>query len=109
MVRRTTARKVEGGKASLYKCIRPSAAAQLFAEGLSISLRKAGNRLHAISKPGLCPREIQSLPAPSCIVRSEEAVVVGSVDDTRFAGMSGNTAHRRALRLRQAAHCLLPW
>jgi NAD(P)H dehydrogenase (quinone) len=38
------------------------------AERLSISLRKTGKRLHAICKPGLWPREVQSLPAPSCII-----------------------------------------
>ena len=38
------------------------------AEPLSISLRKTGKRLHAICKPGLWPREVQSLPASSCIV-----------------------------------------
>jgi hypothetical protein len=38
------------------------------AERLSISLRKTGKRLHAIFKPGLWPREVQSLPAPSCII-----------------------------------------
>ena len=35
---------------------------------VSISLRKTGKRLHAICKPGLWPREVQSLPAPSCII-----------------------------------------
>ena len=38
------------------------------AEHLSISLRKTGKRLYAICKPGLWPREVQSLPAPSCII-----------------------------------------
>jgi hypothetical protein len=38
------------------------------AERLSISLRKTGKRLHAIFKPGLWPREVQRLPAPSCII-----------------------------------------
>jgi hypothetical protein len=38
------------------------------AERLSISLRKTGKRLHAIFKPGLWPRKVQSLPAPSCII-----------------------------------------
>jgi hypothetical protein len=37
------------------------------AKRLSLSLRKTGKRLHAICKPGLWPREVQSLPAPSCI------------------------------------------
>jgi hypothetical protein len=37
------------------------------AERLSISLRKAGNRRHAIRKAGAWPREVHSLPAPSCI------------------------------------------
>ena len=36
-------------------------------ERLSISLGKTGKRLHAIFKPGLWPREVQSLPAPSRI------------------------------------------
>ena len=31
------------------------------------SLRKAGNRRHAICKAGAWPREVHSLPAPSCI------------------------------------------
>lgn len=34
---------------------------------VSISLRKAGKRRHAICKPGAWPREVHSLPAPSCI------------------------------------------
>ena len=38
------------------------------AERPSISLRQTGKRLHAIFKPGLWPRENQSLPAPSCII-----------------------------------------
>lgn len=38
------------------------------AERLSISLRQTGKRLHAIFKPGLWPREVQSLPAPSCVI-----------------------------------------
>src|SRR5215469_6405422 len=38
------------------------------AERLSISFRKAGKRRHAICKPGPWPRELQSLPAPSCII-----------------------------------------
>ena len=29
--------------------------------------RKAGKRRHAICKPGAWPREVHSLPAPSCI------------------------------------------
>ena len=32
------------------------------------SLRKTGQRLHAICKLELWPREVQTLPAPSCIV-----------------------------------------
>jgi hypothetical protein len=59
-----------------------------FTERLSISLRKTGKRLHAIYKPGLWPREVQSLPAPSCIIWSEEAAVVGGVDEAWFASMS---------------------
>ena len=50
---------------------RPSGTATIrdtTAEGLPISLRKTGKRLHAICKPGLWPREAQSLPAPSCII-----------------------------------------
>ena len=39
-----------------------------FTERLPISLRKTGKRLHAICKPGLWPREVQSLPAPTCII-----------------------------------------
>src|SRR5437899_1085007 len=35
-------------------------------------------------------------------------VDVGSVAVTWFASMSGEPAHRRTLRLRQAAHCMLP-
>jgi hypothetical protein len=35
---------------------------------VSISLRKTGKRLHTIRKPGLWPGEVQSLPAPSCII-----------------------------------------
>jgi hypothetical protein len=38
------------------------------AERLSISLRETGKRLHAIFKPRLWPREVQSLPVPSCII-----------------------------------------
>jgi len=38
------------------------------AERLSISLRKTDKRLHAIFKSRLWPREVQSLPAPSCII-----------------------------------------
>jgi hypothetical protein len=38
------------------------------AERLSTSLRKTGKRLHAIFKPGLWPREVQSLPAQSRII-----------------------------------------
>ena len=37
------------------------------AERLSISLRKAGNRRHAICKAGAWPRDVHSLPALSCI------------------------------------------
>jgi len=37
------------------------------AERVSISLRKAGKRRHAICKPGAWPREVHSLPAPSYI------------------------------------------
>jgi hypothetical protein len=37
------------------------------AECLSISLRKAGKRRHAICEPGAWPREVHSVPAPSCI------------------------------------------
>jgi len=33
-----------------------------------ISLRKTGKRLHTIRKPGLWPREVQRVPAPSCII-----------------------------------------
>src|SRR6185369_8781328 len=73
------------------------------AERLSRSLRKAGKRRHAICKPRAWPREVHSLPAPSCITRSEEAAVVGGVDDAWFASMSGKMAHRRALRRGQAA------
>src|SRR5712692_3669075 len=39
--------------------------------------RKAGKRRHAIGKAGDWPREVHSLPAPSCITRSEEAAVIG--------------------------------
>src|SRR5580704_12954088 len=67
------------------------------AERLSISLRKAGKRRHAICKLGAWPREFQSLPAPSCIIRSEKDTVVGGVDDPWFTSMSGEPAHRRAL------------
>ena len=35
---------------------------------LSVSLRETGKRLHAIFKPRLWPGEVQSLPAPSCVV-----------------------------------------
>jgi hypothetical protein len=34
---------------------------------VSISLWKTGKRRHAICKPGAWPREVHSLPAPSCI------------------------------------------
>jgi len=34
----------------------------------SLSLRKTGKRLHALFKPGRWPRDVQSLPAPSCII-----------------------------------------
>src|SRR5262249_48447718 len=64
--------------------------------------------MHAICKPGLWPREVQGVPAPSRILRSEEAAVVGGVNDAWFASMRGELAHRRALCLRQATHCLLP-
>src|SRR5258708_4366960 len=74
------------------------------AERLSISLRKAGSRRHAICKAGAWPREVHSLPPPSCIIRSEESVVIGSVDDAWFASVSGKMAHRRALRRGQAVH-----
>jgi len=63
--------------------IRDMTAAHLF----SISLWKTGKRLNAIFKPGLWPREIQSFPAPSCIIRSEESAVIGGVDDAWFASM----------------------
>src|SRR6516164_7211512 len=79
-----------------------------FTERLPISLRKTGKRLHAICKPGLWPREVQTLPALSCIIRSEEPAVVRAIDDAWFANMSGELAHRCAVRIRQAAHCLLP-
>ena len=46
-----------------YVTIRDTTAERLF-----ISLQKAGKRLHAICKPRLWPREVQSLPAPSCII-----------------------------------------
>ena len=73
-----------------------------------MSLRKTGKRLYAICKPGLWPTDVQSLPTPSCIIRTEEAAVIGGIDDAWFASMSGELAHCRAVRLRQAAHCQLP-
>src|SRR5262245_40327797 len=43
------------------------------AKKLSRSLRKTGKRMHPICKPGLWQKEVQGVPAPSRILRSEEA------------------------------------